>query len=427
MRAKNKYIRLKSISNSINGFRFILLTILFFLSVIKVDAQEPLMKYQEVAAENNPGLKAAFNEYMAAMEEVPQVGALPDPKVAFEYFVAPIETRMGPQQFKAGLSQKFPWFGTLEAKENAATQSAKAKYEIFKQKKSLLMKEVRDAYFDLYFNQEAIDITRGNLDILDTFDELVLIKIKAGKTSTLDNYRLEMEQGDLENRLAFLRDQQVTLAAIFNNLLNREMTTPVDIPDTLWNTELSLNRQAISDSITEQNHQLLSLDFQSEALNYQEEIAEKAGKPSFSVGLGYAVIGQGDMNLQGKDAFVFPKIGMTIPLYRNKYKAKVKEVIHLKTARYLQREETDNRLQSQFSMGWRDYEDAKRRVTLFREQENLANQSLEILKTQYANNKVAFEEILRMERKLLKYKLELEKARTDQQSAISFIHYLMGK
>ena len=38
-----------------------------------------------------------------------------------------------------------------------------------------------------------------------------------------------------------------------------------------------------------------------------------------------------------------------------------------------------------------------------------------------------FEEILRMERKVLKFNLELEKARADKQAAISFINYLMGK
>jgi hypothetical protein len=32
-----------------------------------------------------------------------------------------------------------------------------------------------------------------------------------------------------------------------------------------------------------------------------------------------------------------------------------------------------------------------------------------------------------MERKLLNYGLELEKARADKQAARSFIHYLMGK
>jgi len=334
---------------------------------------------------------------------------------------------MGPQRFKAGVSQMFPWFGTLEAKENAASQKAKARYQRFKQQKSRIFKEVRAAYFDLYFNKKATAITLENLDILKTFEELVLIKVKAGKASSLDKYRLEMEQGDLENRLAYLRDQENTLRVSFNNLLNVEEDADVQIPDTLWDDEFKLSRQALKDSISQRNHKLLSLDYQSKALDFQKKVAEKAGMPDFSVGLGYAVIGKGDMNLQGTDAFIFPKVGISIPLYRDKYEAKVQEAVYRLKANEQKQQNAENELHSLFAEGWRDYRDAMRRVALYREQSRLARQSLEVLESRYSTNTNDFEEVLRMERKLLKYRLELEKARVDQQSAISFIHYLMGR
>ncbi|TFH34037.1 MAG: TolC family protein, partial [Bacteroidia bacterium] len=91
-----------------------------------LSAQEELNAYLLTAAENNPALKVKFNEYMSALEAAPQVKALPDPQVAFGYFIMPVETRMGPQQFKLSASQMFPWFGTLKAKENASIESAKA-------------------------------------------------------------------------------------------------------------------------------------------------------------------------------------------------------------------------------------------------------------------------------------------------------------
>ena len=100
-------------------------TLLFLvLSTFLVSAQEDLNNYLKTAAENNPGLKALFNEYMAALEVAPQVKALPDPQVAFGYFIQPVETRVGPQQFKISASQMFPWFGTLKAKENAADRKS---------------------------------------------------------------------------------------------------------------------------------------------------------------------------------------------------------------------------------------------------------------------------------------------------------------
>ena len=65
----------------------------------------------------------------------------------------------------------FPWFGTLKAKENVAIQMAKAKYEV-PEAKSMLFNEVRSTYYNLYFNRKAIEITRENLTILNTFQKL---------------------------------------------------------------------------------------------------------------------------------------------------------------------------------------------------------------------------------------------------------------
>ena len=65
-------------------------------------------QYLTTAAENNPELKARFNEYMAALEQVPQVKSLADPRIAFGYFIQPVETRVGPQNAKISIDQMFP-------------------------------------------------------------------------------------------------------------------------------------------------------------------------------------------------------------------------------------------------------------------------------------------------------------------------------
>jgi hypothetical protein len=96
----------------------IVIGVLFWLVSSLVSAQDELSSYLQTAAENNPGLKARFNEYMAALEIAPQVKSLPDPQLAFGYFIQPVETRVGPQQFKISASQMFPWFGTLKAGES---------------------------------------------------------------------------------------------------------------------------------------------------------------------------------------------------------------------------------------------------------------------------------------------------------------------
>jgi cobalt-zinc-cadmium efflux system outer membrane protein len=407
-------------------YKYLIGLFLLLISFL-VSAQQELENYLLIAAENNPGLKAKFNEYMAALEVAPQVNTLPDPQVAFAYFISPVETRVGPQQFKFSATQMFPWFGTLQTKENVANQAAKARYEVFLEAKSRLFNEVRSTYFNIYFNKRAIEITRENLGILGTFQKLANIKVEAGKVSAVDVYRIEMEMGDLENRLALLIDQQHVLDVMFFNLLNVDRALEVQTPAILWTENITLGKEQALDTILSRNHQLLTLSLQQEVLSFRKELAEKQGKPSFSVGFDYTVIGQGSNMLAGTDAFAFPKVGITIPLYRSKYKAMVNEVAYLQEAKESELSDKENLLETILENAWKEYLDSDRRISLYHIQRNLANQSLTLLETEYATGSKNFEEILRMERKFLNYGLELEKARSDKQAAISFINYLMGK
>ncbi len=404
-----------------------IIVLLISFSTLGINAQDNLNEYLVLAAKNNPELKSKFNQYLASLERVPQVKALPDPQLAFGYFIQPVETRVGPQQIKFSASQMFPWFGLLKAKENEFIQLAKANFEAFEESKSKLFSDIKNNYFDLYFNQKAIEITTENLRILETFHAIVLIKVEAGLVSAVDEYRIEMEIKDLENRLFLLKDQQYSLEIRFLNLLNIQTYEPVQLPLTLWESNLAYSKEEVMDSIESQNHKLLMLELQRESLLFRKTVAEKSGNPSFNIGLDYTIIGKGSNNLAGKDAFIFPKIGLTIPLWREKYKAKVKEVVYLETAKANEKLNTRNLLNTLLESTWKDLNDADRRIPLYKSQLDLAEKSLHLLETEYTTANSNFEEILRMERKLLKYGLELEKARADKQASIAFINYLMGK
>ncbi len=402
------------------------------LLVNTANAQDALNSYLKTAADNNPGLKSKFCEYMAAMEEVPQVGALPDPLIAFGYFIQPVETRVGPQQVRASLSQMFPWFGLLNAKEDVATEIAKVKYEVFEETRARLFYDVKSAYYNLYFIDKAIDITKNNIDILNTFQKLALIKFEAGLASAVDVLRVEMEVADLENQLAYLNDNKWALQVQFNNLLDVADDNPVIIPDTLWSGDLNMEKDAVQDSIVNQNHLIKQLEFKISSWEKQEVVAKKTGMPDFSVGFDYIAVGKSvnpmlDANESGKDAFLLPKVGITIPLYRKKYSAMVKEAKLQMEAATFQKNNKVNHLSTLFEKGYKNYQDADRRVDLYWTQLELAGKALDILIAYYTTDGKNFEEVLRMERKVLKYQLELDKARADKNAATAFINYLMGK
>jgi len=393
-------------------------------------SQSNLDNYLYTGAQNNPGLKAKFSSYHASLEKVPQVGSLPNMNVTFGYFISPIETRVGPQQAKLSVTQLFPWFGTLSRTEDVYVQSAKADYEVFEDAKTKLFFNIKSAYYNIYFVQKGISITKENIAILNTFQQLALIKVETGKTSVVDKLRVDMEINELENKLLYLIDSKWALEVEFHKLINDSLTTEIITPDTLWDDNLLLSKSSLLDSITANNHLVKQIEHKILSWESQEIASKKVGGPQIIVGLDYAFIGKSDNpNLgseSGKDA-IMPMIGISIPLYRKKYTSMVREAsLNIEASKY-QKEDKQNELTILFERVYRDYSDANRRINLYVRQLALANKSLSILITSYSNDGQNFEEVLRMERKVLDYSLQLDKARSDKNAATAFIEYLTGK
>ena len=163
----------------------------------------------------------------------------------------------------------------------------------------------------------------------------------------------------------------------------------------------------------------------------QEVVAKKMGMPQFVIGADYAFIGQSsNPNLgsdNGRDALLLPKVGISIPLYRKKYTAMVREASFNLEATQFKKEDKQNQLTSLFEKGYKDYKDAERRINLYMKQLKLAEKSLNILLTSYSSDGNNVEEVLRMERKVLKYALEVDKGKADKSAAVAFVNYLTGK
>ncbi|HCY40707.1 MAG TPA: hypothetical protein DHV48_05030, partial [Prolixibacteraceae bacterium] len=107
--------------HAINRIAGVILILLFSSTV---HSQDSLSVYLELAAKNNPGVKAAFSQYLAALEKVPQVGSLPDPQGSLDFFLKPMELLAGNQVGSVSVMQMFPWFGTLKLAKDEASLMA---------------------------------------------------------------------------------------------------------------------------------------------------------------------------------------------------------------------------------------------------------------------------------------------------------------
>src|SRR5690606_1507637 len=141
----------------------------------------------------------------------------------------------------------------------------------------------------------------------------------------------------------------IPIQARFNELLNTDASVEIILPDTLATIPISDGKNVLLDSIKAQNPLLKSFEHEVLALEAEKDVARKMGLPSFSLGLAYTNISprpEVSMPDNGKDALIFPQVGVRIPLYRKKYRSMVTEKELLRTSVSDRKENKENQLQT---------------------------------------------------------------------------------
>src|SRR5690606_30838257 len=159
------------------------------------------------------------------------------------------------------------------------------------------------------------------------------------------------------------------------------------------------------DSLLTNNPVLNALDLRIKASVAQEQAAIKQGLPKLGIGLDYVMVGERtDMVLpdNGKDVLM-PMVSVSIPIFRNKYKAAVKEAQLMQESYSLQKDEYANSLTSGYEMAWFEIRQQQELLQLYDQQIQESEQALNLLFTAYGNSGKEFEEVLRMQQQLLKY------------------------
>jgi len=388
---------------------------------------QTLEEYFKIAAENNPGLLSQYKEFEAVLQKVPQVSTLPDPSLSFGYFVSPVETRVGPQKARFSLTQMFPWFGTLKTQGDAVALMAEAKYQSFLDAKNKLYYEVSAAYFPLYELQEWMKIEERNIEILESYKTISNSKFKNGVGTLVDVLRVDIFLKESQTNLEILKKKERPLLATFNKLLNRSDFEPVTISETLEIDMLSFDNGKNSLLV---DHPLLnSLELKVKAVEASERAAIKQGFPKIGLGLDYVMVDKrNDMVVpdNGKDVLM-PMVTLSLPIFRKKYKAAVKETQLMQESYTLQKTEMTNSLLSNYEMAFFDIEQQTELVLLFDEQITESEQALNLLFTSYGNSGKDFEEVLRMQQQLLKYdKLKIT-ALKQYKIALAKLNYITAK
>ena len=382
------------------------LALLLFISLQRSSAQS-LDGLLLAADSANLELKALYQDYLAALEKAPQVSQLPEPEAGLGVFPLPVETRLGPQWVRLSATQMFPWKGTLEARKNVVLAMAKAQYEKIAASRLNLHYQVKQAYFQLYELDERQQILQRSIDIFRTLESIATTRVEAGKANLADVLRIQIRIRGLEEELNILENQKEKPLAVINQLLNRPEQSPITLADTLPLAEPLYERAALLNDIQEGHPMLRMFTLQQEAAQRSIELNVLEGRPSFGVGLDYIAVGKrsdAEPVNNGRD-ILSPRVGVRIPLYREKYRAKEQEEKLKIQALETRKQDLFLQFRSAIEQAYANLEDGRIKYRLYQEQKATTSSAIELLLAAYSNEGASFIDLLQLEDELVQYDL----------------------
>lgn len=382
------------------------------------------------AALNNPELKAAFQGWKAALEQIPQAKALDDPKFTFSYFIEEVETRVGPMENKFTLMQTFPWFGEIEAKTDvasAAAKAARAQYNVVKLK---LFEQVKQAYFEYSYLNTAITIADENLQLLTHFEEVARAKYRTAAAGHPDVIRAQIELAILDDILKSLQQLRTQTAAQLNALLNRSVESSLPWPEQVPFTQITIDRGMIVKTLLESNPQLTAANWEIQAARSRVELAKTRFYPDMGIGVDWTQIGSARMPGvadSGKDAVAL-MFSINIPLWQDSYKAGERQAQAQLRKTRLEKTNRENQLLSEVFDVIYQIDDSGRKTTLYGQ--TLLSQTESLIQASETAYKAGSEDFLSLidaQRKLLQYRLDYERAKINYQQQVAKLEMLIGK
>ena len=384
---------------------------------------QSLVEIQTISAENNLELKAQFKAFEAQLEGVTQAKSWQDPNLSFGYFISPIETRVGPQIARFSLTQMLPWFGTFKAKGDIASYRAEAEYEKFQDQKLKLFLDVAEKYYDLSALRHIAELETEQLQILEDLKAVVEANYENNKANLVDVLRVELQMDKQSSVIQVLKDQDQALVSQINQLMNRQLKTPILIS----NPEQILDQKDVveMDSISKDHPRLEAIRNLQESNKAESVLAKKQAMPQFGLGLDYAIIqDRNAVNVDsGRDA-IMPMISVSLPIFGKKNKSRKKAASLQGESLQFQLENEETRLETEIQVAKYKQDELFSLLDLYDAQLLRLKDILELSEAALANASMKIEEVLRLQEERLLYQKQRTKTLANLQKINETLNYL---
>ena len=386
------------------------------------DANTPvrLQDYLRLAAANNAGLKAEFEQWKAAAEQITQAKALMDPQLTYERVVEQ-------NQDKIGLMQMFPWFGEIRARTDAATAAADAANKRYEVKKLELFFKVKEAFHEYVYLASAIRIATENLGLLKHFEEVSLAKYITATAEHPDVIRAQVELAKAQDDLKTLEQLREPITAKLNALLNRQSGQVLPWPEKERFEVAKLNHQQVLEVLRRQNPELQAIELDLAEARSRLELAGRKSYPTMGAGIGWMDSGGSGSSMSGDEDSLMLMFAANIPIWRENYKAgKFQAKAELRKISH-QKKDSENSLLARAEQVLYELDDSVRKMKLYGD--ILIPKGLQLLgasEAAYKAGAIDFLSLIDAQQTLLNFQLQYERALAENRQRLAELEMLVG-
>lgn len=384
--------------------------------------------YLAFALEHSPRARASFERWRAATLRIAEKRRLPEPKLSFGYFVRSVETRVGPQRFKVGLSQMFPWPSKLSASADAAAERARAAQSAFDTELIDVRYRVAVVYWRLWLIHEQHRLKTEHDAVLDSLAEAVRGRVKTGAATLADLSQIELNitrhhDHSGEHEQLARKASAAMLAAV--GVRASKQTLPASDPPRVGEPGMS-DAELLA---VAREHPSIERYSHLAASERSVASAKRAdGYPSFSLGVDYIETGTiAGMAGSGKDP-VIVAAGISVPLWRGNYADAEAAARAEASANEAEREARERAAESAVEAALADVRDSLRRIHLY--EDTLVPQAettFQAVLGSYQTGRSNIAAVILAQRDLLELQLQEVTARAEHATAWSQLELIVGR
>ena len=385
----------------------------------------------EKAINENPQLQSLRNAMLADSVKISQEGALPDPILSLNILNLPTNSFAFDQEPMTGkqiaLKQQFPFPGKLSLKEEISAENMAISIANYEEYKNQIVKDLKLAYYDLFFIDKSIDITQKNQDLLGKYANIAETNYMVGKGLQQDVLKAQVEYSKMSDKLIRLEQNRDTKEAQINTLINAPLNTRLIKtvePDFLPVNE-SLDSLKV---IAIRERPLLSVWMSMKKQgNLNVDLAKKDYWPEIGLFIAYTQRDKLQNGNPGHD-LLSGGISLNIPLYSgSKQSQKVQESQYSRNIidqRYIQ---VLNQVSFELENTGSSLDKNARLVKLFKNEIiPRATQSVESALVGYQTEKVDFLTLISNQITLFNYNIDYYRALIDYNKDIARLEFLTG-